>query len=92
MTRRDIINWVKVNVYPQLNFMEEHDFHNIARMVADYRVGKSSTSEMTANVVNGFLFINSEPVGRIESYTNPAMNFDEISYYAEQHILARQGL
>lgn len=92
MTRKEIINWVKANVYPQLSVMEEHDFHGIVRMVSEYRIGKNINGTMTANVDKGFLFINGEPVGRVESYVNSVMSFDDMSYYLEQRILARQGM
>lgn len=61
----------------------------IAKVVSEWRRNHGYPKEMTATVVDGFLFINGIAAGRIAPKPlNPA--FSEGAYYWEGRILERQ--
>ena len=101
MTRKDIIDLVNNDILPQVNhswawqdmFVSGKE---LIKLVIDFRKEqiKSGTAKaddvLTANVIDGFLYINNTPIKRIAP-KDPRPAFDEYSYYMEGKILARQG-
>ena len=69
MNRKETINFCNENIFPQVDIMDwtgyNGELFNVVRMVEKWRIGKNINTEMTAKVLNGFLFINNEKVGRI---------------------------
>lgn len=100
MNRKDIINFVNNDILSQIDSgITWHDMfvsgRELIKLVSDYRsrqieAGKARIDDKyTAKVIDGYLYINNEPIARIAPKT-PKISFDEYSYYIEGRILARQ--
>ena len=100
MNRKDIINFINNDILTQIDsgitwrdmFVSGKD---LIKLVSDYRrrqinAGKARIDDKyTAKVIDGYLYINNEPIARIAPKT-PKVSFDEYSHYIEGRILARQ--
>ena len=94
MNRKDIINFVNDDILTQVKYDRlTIPVKELLQIVIKYRSDciKSGTakSTMTAEVKNGFLYIDQKPIKRI-ALLDPRSQWDEYSYHIEGKILARQ--
>lgn len=80
------VRWEAVGYY-----FTAYDVNVCIRLVESYRRGKNVNMKMVADVVDGFLFINHEPVGRIAPKI-PKVRFGEREYWLEEQILRREEI
>lgn len=91
MDRRKIFEFINKEIYPQIDALMYGAMKpiEVAKLISEWRREHGWPQEMDATVDDGFLFINSIPVGRIEpKYPRPG--FSERAYYWEGRILERQ--
>lgn len=99
MNRKQIIDFINNEILPKVSnrwtWKEISSGKELIKMVSDYRskqikAGKANINDKyIASIVDGYLYINNEPVGRIAPKDHRPQ-FDETSYYYEGKILARQ--
>lgn len=91
MDRRKIFEFINKEIYPQFDGLMYGAMKpvEIAKVVSGWRREHGWPREMIATVDDGFLFINSIPVGRIAP-KHPRSAFSERAYYWEGRILERQ--
>lgn len=67
MNRKQVIDFCNKNIFPQVKFPASHymDCFDVVKIVSRWRIGKQMNIEMVAKVVDGFLYINDNPLGRI---------------------------
>ncbi len=90
MNRREMINFIKMEICPKLDLSQELDIDCIIKAIEKFRVSNhvKVKAPMTAEVNdNGHLFINGIHAGQITNKI-PRPNFDESGYYAESKIIA----
>lgn len=89
MNRKDLIDFVNKKIGPQIGLDFSYSPKETVKMIEKWRHGKKFPNGMVADVMNGFLFINDIPVGRIAS--RPArVTVSDGAMYWEGRILARQ--
>ena len=94
MNRKEIVKFCNDNIFNQVicpQLMTRQDMIDTVKMVANWRIGKKSDIIMQPTVVNNFLFMNGEPVGRIAPAPPRVMYSKEADYW-ENRILAKCGL
>lgn len=91
--RKEIINFCNESIFPFVRIDQwtyrGGELWEVVKMVHKFRRENSFPAEMTARVVDGFLFINEKPVGRIA----PKMarpTYCPAEEYWENRILTRQ--
>ena len=99
MNRKDIIAVVNDQILPQINscwnWRDIAPAKELVKIVQNYRRDciKAGTAKkddtIKATVKNGFLYLDDKPIKRIAP-KDPAPVFDEVAYYWEGKILARQ--
>ena len=89
MTRKEIIAFCNEKIFPLLPNRLDVDCKETVRLVHKWRIGKPMAVEMRPSVVNGFLFINDEPAGRIAPILHAYKWSEEVEYW-EGRILERQ--
>ncbi len=92
MSRKDIIAFIQNDICPQISLDKvgavaffSFDFKAIIRLIERWRRHHNFPQHLTAQVDNGFLFINGSPAGRITAA--PQTVYPENDYY-EGRILA----
>lgn len=90
MNRKEIINFCNEKIFTQCNsaLLDAHGMRDAVKLVQKWRIGKSKNVVMTPCVVDGFLYMNGTPCGRITP-KEPRPAFSEYSYYIEGRILSR---
>ena len=94
--RKKVVEFLEKEVFPQVEFNQwlnvPGELADIIKMVREYRMTSNYPKEMNADVKNGFLFINGDPVGRIalRKGAGRSANYSDKAYYYEGRILARQ--
>ena len=89
--RRELMDWISVEICPKLDLSQELDIHTIIDVVTKFRVKNSwniHTPMHAALNEYGHLFINGIHAGLITNGI-PRPNFSEEGYYLEGRILAR---
>lgn len=99
MDRKYMIEVLNSQILPQVNsrwsWSDMTPARDIIKMIQGYRRQQIDTGTarrgdtLTATVCDGFLYINGDPVGRIAP-KDPRPAFNEMAYYWEGRILARQ--
>lgn len=89
MNRKQMIDFVNNKICPQVGLDFTFSPVECLKMIEQWRIGKPANMEMVPDVMDGFLFINSMPVGRIARKT-PKVTVSEGALYWEGRILARQ--
>lgn len=91
MTRKEIINYCRENIFPFVDWSawDKGGLMETVKMVCRFRREHGYPKTMEAIVDDGFLIINNIPVGRIARKMFTVPNFSERSYYTEGMILAR---
>ena len=89
MNRKDMINFVNEKIGPQVGLDFSYSAKETIKMVAQWRRTHNFPSVMVPDVMEGFLFINDMPVGRIASRP-PRVTVSDGAMYWEGRILARQ--
>ena len=99
MNRKYMIEVLNNQILPQINsrwmWADIMSAKEILRKMQEYRTKciKAGTAKgddtLTAKVINGFLYLNNSPICRIAPL-DPKPSFDEVAYYWEGRILARQ--
>ena len=90
MNRKEIIAFANREIFPQVKVeMDKADMIETIRLIGAWRMGKQIDVVMEPKVVDGFLFINGDPVGRI-ARKMPAPYYSERAYRLEGLILARE--
>ena len=82
MNRKEMIRFINTEICPQIDFRLDIDFGDCIKMIERYRIGKPINIKMEAIVNDGFLYINSEPLGRIAPKL-PKVECSEWGYYLE---------
>lgn len=91
MDRKALIDFCNNEVFTKVNFPEAFYMNckEVIKMVQAWRRENSFPAVMIPTVSNNYLYINNKPVGRIApAKSRPC--FDEMAYYYEGRILARQ--
>ena len=92
--RKKIIEFCNTEIFPKVNHRAwsylNGELHDVVKMVIKFRRENGYPEEMKAEVNDGFLFINSDPVGRIAAKMPKAYSYNECTNYWEGRILARQ--
>ena len=101
MNRKYLIDVLNGQILPQINnkwtWADITPGRDILKMIQGHRAAQIKsgaakiTDTLTAKVVDGFLYLNGDPVGRIAP-KDPRPAFDDVAYYFEGRILARQEL
>lgn len=94
MDRKQVIEFCNNHIFPQVenqNGMTLDMMKDTVKMVSRWRIGKPADVVMIPTVIDGFLYINFDKVGRIAPKL-PRVAFSEQAYITEGKILARQGL
>lgn len=89
MNRKMIIEFCNREIFPkcEAGSLDRAGMWDAVKMVQKWRVGKQNDVEMKPEVVNGFLFINGDPLGRI-AIAPQKIGFTEEGTYYEGRILA----
>ena len=92
--RKKIIDFCNKEIFPQVHRSAwthiGNELMDVVKMVSDFRHTNGYPSDMSARVDDGFLFINSIPVGRIARKLNHQVHVTDKGAYYEGRILARQ--
>ena len=89
MNRKELIKFVNEKVSPQVGLNFSFSPAETLKLIERWRIGKPANIPMVPDVMDGFLFINSLPVGRIAA-RKPRVAVSEGALYWEGRILARQ--
>ena len=92
MNRKQVIEFCRREIYPQVKIWIGigGELTNVVELVSSWRRTHAYPQEMRADVRDGFLFINGDPVGRIAPKT-PRVKYSAKAAYWEGRILERQG-
>lgn len=94
MSKKDIIQFINTQVLPKKASKTwqagDADGKELMTIVQSWRRKNGFPEEMTAEVANGFLFINGTPAGRIASADTKAYKYSKKDVSLEGRILARQ--
>ena len=93
MKRKQIIDFCNNEIFPQVDYrlIDLSGMRETINLVSRWRIGKPSNVDMQPKVVNGYLFMNGDPLGRIASAPS-RFCCDEKSLFYEGKILASCGL
>ena len=67
MNRKELIKFVNEKVSPQVGLNFTFSPVETVKMIERWRIGRPANMPMAPDVMDGFLFINNIPVGRIAS-------------------------
>ena len=93
--RKKIFDFVAKEILPQVEYDQwlhvPGEFKDIARLVEQYRRNHNYPQELNAEVRNGLLFLNGDPVERIALMKNFGRRntYTDAAYHYEGRILAR---
>lgn len=91
MNRKEVINYIKSEVFPLFDLSQEIDMNAAIKVISKFRVENNiKVNEPMKAEVNeyGHLFINGIHAGQITNKI-PRANFSEYSYIIENKILSR---
>ena len=84
MNKKEIIAFCNQHIFPQVIEpwnMTRQDMIDTVKAVSRYRIGKPINMQMQAEVINNFLYINSEPVTRIAPAPPKPVYSETANYY-----------
>ena len=89
MNRKEMIQFIRAEICPKLDFSQELDINCILKTVGKFRIRHQIKDEPMQAEVNeyGHLFINGIHAGQITNKISHS-NFDEVGYHYESMILA----
>lgn len=95
--RKRTIDFCNEEIFPQVHFSQwiglKGELMDVVKIVEQYRRTHGFVENLKAKVVDGFLYLNNDPVGRIAMKKQiAANNYNDGAYYWEGRILARQGM
>ena len=94
--RKKIIDFCNAEIFPKIHYTQwigiRGELMEVVKTVSDYRRKHNFPEEMIADVVDGFLYINGDAVGRIamKKRINNPLRWSDGADYWENRILARQ--